>query len=132
YDEHDAVMLLERLKPGASLRAVKDDEVAVSAAADVMRKIWRPLPQKHYPFPTVGDWGKGFARLRKLYAGATGPISPAMFDDAELSCSQKWGLIEGAVMAGDSPERYCQWCGASKIQGSSKMEDFTSSSCWML
>src|SRR5689334_22390112 len=27
YDEHNAAMLLERLQPGTSLRAVKDDEV---------------------------------------------------------------------------------------------------------
>jgi streptomycin 6-kinase len=83
YDEHDAAMLLEHLKPGTSLRAVADDEAAISVAADVMRKIWQHLPQEHYPFPTVSDWGKGFARLRKLYAGGTGPLPPALFDKAE-------------------------------------------------
>jgi streptomycin 6-kinase len=102
YDEHDAVMLLERLKPGTPLRTVEDDEVAVSAAADVMRKIWRPLPQKHYPFPTVGDWGKGFARLRKLYAGGTGPIPPAMFDKAEkLYAELSASMAEPVLLHGD-------------------------------
>src|SRR5437588_1071451 len=83
YDGQDAAMLMERLKPGTSLRAVKNDEVAISAAADVMRKLWRPLSQEHYPFPTVCDWGKGFARLRKQYDGGTGPFPPALFDKAE-------------------------------------------------
>jgi streptomycin 6-kinase len=83
YDKHDAAMLLERLKPGTSLRSVEDDETAISAAAEVMRKIWRPLPQEHYPFPTVADWGKGFARLRKMYDGGIGPFPPAIFDKAE-------------------------------------------------
>ena len=102
YDEHDAVMLLERLKPGTPLRTVEDDEVAVAAAADVMRKIWRPLPQNHYPFPTVGDWGKGFARLRKLYAGGTGPIPPAMFDKAEkLYAELSASMAEPVLLHGD-------------------------------
>src|SRR5437588_934797 len=102
YDEHDAVMLLERLKPGTPLRAVEDDEVAISAAANVMRKIWRPLPQEHYPFPTVGDWGKGFARLRKLYAGGTGPIPPAMFNKAEKLYSElSASMAEPVLLHGD-------------------------------
>lgn len=83
YDAQDAAMLMERLKPGTSLRAVEDDEEAISAAARVMRQIWQPLPAEHYPFPTVAGWGKGFARLRKLYNGGTGPFPPALFDRAE-------------------------------------------------
>src|SRR3989442_1384851 len=102
YDEHDAVMLLEGLKPGTALRAVEDDEVAISAAADVMRKIWHPLLQNHYPFPTVCDWGKGFARLRKLYAGGTGPFPPAMFDKAEkLYAELSASMAEPVLLHGD-------------------------------
>jgi streptomycin 6-kinase len=102
YDERDAVMLLERLKPGTSLRAVDDDELAISAAADVMRKIWRPLPQKHYPFPTVCDWGKGFARLREQYNGRTGPFPPAIFDKAEkLYAELSASMAEPVLLHGD-------------------------------
>ena len=102
YDEHDAAMLLERLKPGTSLRAVEDDEAAISAAAAVMRKIWRPLPQKHYPFPTVCDWGKGFARLRNLYNGGTGPFPPAIFDKAEkLYTELSASMTEPVLLHGD-------------------------------
>jgi streptomycin 6-kinase len=102
YDERDAVMLLERLKPGTSLRAVEDDEIAISAAADVMRKIWRPLPQKHYPFPIVSDWGKGFARLREQYNGRTGPFPPAIFDKAEkLYAELSASMAEPVLLHGD-------------------------------
>ncbi len=102
YDEHDAAMLMERLKPGTSLRAVEDDEAAISAAAEVMREIWRPLPQKHYPFPTVGDWGKGFARLRKLYDGGTGPFPPVIFDKAEkLYAELSASMAEPVLLHGD-------------------------------
>src|SRR5579859_2678592 len=102
YDERDAAMLLERLKPGASLRAVEDDEIAISAAAGVMREIWRPLPQKHYPFPTVSDWGKGFARLREQYNGSAGPFPPAIFDKAEkLYAELSASMAEPVLLHGD-------------------------------
>jgi streptomycin 6-kinase len=102
YDEHNKAMLLERLKPGTSLRAVEDDEIAIEAAADVMRKIWRPLPQEHYPFPTVCDWGKGFARLRKLFDGGTGPFPTAVFDKAEkLYAELSASMAEPVLLHGD-------------------------------
>ena len=102
YDEHDAAMLLERLKPGTSLRAVEDDEAAISAAADVMRKLWHPLPRQHYPFPTVRDWYKGFARLRKLYDGGTGPFPRALFEKAEkLYAELSASMAEPVLLHGD-------------------------------
>ncbi|HEX9134888.1 MAG TPA: aminoglycoside phosphotransferase family protein [Ktedonobacteraceae bacterium] len=102
YDERNAAMLLERLKPGLSLRAVEDDEIAIEVAADVMRKLWRPLPRKHYPFPTVCDWGKGFARLRKLFDGGTGPFPPAVFDKAEkLYAELSASMVEPVLLHGD-------------------------------
>jgi streptomycin 6-kinase len=67
-----------------------------------MRKIWRPLPQKHHSFPTVCDWGKGFARLRTMYAGGTGPIQPAMFDKAEkLYAELCASMAESVLLHGD-------------------------------
>jgi streptomycin 6-kinase len=102
YDEQDAVMLLERLKPGTSLRIIEDDEEAISVAADVMRKTWRPLPQKHYPFPSVSDWGKGFARLRQLYGGGTGPLPQMVFDKAEkLYAELSVSMGEAVLLHGD-------------------------------
>jgi streptomycin 6-kinase len=103
YDEQDAAMLMERLRPGTSLRAVENDEVAISAAAEVMRKIWHPLPPEHYPFPTVADWGKGFARLRRQqYNGGSGPIPPALFDRAEkLYAELSASMAEPVLLHGD-------------------------------
>jgi len=102
YDEHDEVMLLELLKPGRSLRTVEDDKTAISVAANVMRKLWHPLPQKHYPFPTVEGWGKGFARLREQYDGGTGPFPPAIFDKAEkLYAELSASMTEPVLLHGD-------------------------------
>ena len=45
-----SVLLLERLVPGTLLGTLEDDEAATSAAATVMRQLWRPVPAGH-PFP---------------------------------------------------------------------------------
>ena len=102
YDEHDKAMLMERLKPGTSLRAVEDDEAAISAATAVMCRLWRPLPEQHYPFPTVSDWGKDFARVREQYDGGTGPFPAAMFDRAEkLYAELCASMAEPVLLHGD-------------------------------
>src|SRR2546430_1501519 len=44
FDRDDEVMVLERLMPGTLLSSVEDDEKAFSAAASVMKQLWRPVP----------------------------------------------------------------------------------------
>lgn len=93
YDGHGAVrilesddslgaFLLERIAPGHSLRSLDDDAEATRIAASVMRRLRTPVPENH-PFPTVADWGQGFARLRAQFDGATGPVPADLFDRAE-------------------------------------------------
>lgn len=102
YDHSNEIMLLEMLRPGTSLRAVEDDEAAIAAAAGVMRQLWRPLPEGHYAFPTVQDWGKGFARLRTLYNGGSGPLPAATFDRAEkLYVELCASMAESVLLHGD-------------------------------
>ena len=43
-DEERYWMLLERLNPGVMLPRWRDDEEATHIAAEVMKKIWRPIP----------------------------------------------------------------------------------------
>ncbi len=81
-DREREVLLLERLQPGTLLSAVEDDEEATAIAARLMRALWRPVPRDH-AFPSVGDWGEGFARLRRRYDGGTGPFPPALVEEAE-------------------------------------------------
>jgi len=47
----------------------------------VLLALHRPLPAEH-PFPTIADWGRGFARLRAAFDGTTGPFPPALVDQA--------------------------------------------------
>ncbi|MEA3335723.1 MAG: aminoglycoside phosphotransferase family protein [Chloroflexota bacterium] len=73
YDADLGAMLLERLQPGSPLRLVQDDEQATAIAAQVMQRLWRPVPA-NYSFKSVGDWAQGLGRLREQFGGGTGPL----------------------------------------------------------
>jgi streptomycin 6-kinase len=75
-------LLLERLRPGTTLRDAPDDDEATRAAARVMRRLWRPVGEDHR-FPTVARWGRGFDRLRAMFEGGTGPLPSALVERAE-------------------------------------------------
>ena len=81
-DTDRGVMLIERLHPGRPLTDVADDDEATSIAAQVMSALWRPLLADHR-FPSVADWGKGFAQLRATFDGATGPFTARLVEQAE-------------------------------------------------
>ena len=81
-DPDHGAMLLERLEPGVPLTSVRDDEEATSIAADVLGELWRPAPPDH-PFPTVADWARGLARLRRNFGGGTGPLPAPLVERAE-------------------------------------------------
>ena len=80
-------ILLERLKPGASLSSVSDEEKATSIAAQVMRRLRRPPPSVH-EFPTVSDWASGLKKLRERFDGATGPFSASLVDRTDTVFSE--------------------------------------------
>lgn len=81
-DPAGSAMLLERAIPGDMLIDEPDDEDATRIAARVMTALWRPAPAGH-AFPTVSDWGKGFARMRQRYDGGTGPLPADLTGRAE-------------------------------------------------
>ncbi len=84
-DPDAGLLLLERLRPGAVLTDRADeahDDEATTIAASVMRGLRRPAPPGH-DFPTVADWGEGFARLRARFGGGTGPLPTAQVEEAE-------------------------------------------------
>jgi streptomycin 6-kinase len=75
-------MLLERCEPGVPLGSVEDDAQATSIAADVMKRLWRPVPDDH-SFPLVSEWAQGLARLRRRFGGGTGPLPTRLVEEAE-------------------------------------------------
>ena len=105
-DVERGAMLLERLKPGAPLDTVEDDGEAMSIAADVLRRLWRPAPADHQ-FPLVSDWARGLARLRRHFRGGTGPLPAALVEEAEalfaelISSQAEPVLLHGDVHHGN-------------------------------
>lgn len=82
WDLELGAMLLERCEPGTPLIAVEDDDVATSAAAGVLRRMWRPAPTER-TFPLISDWATGLDRLRRRFGGETGPMPAALVEGAE-------------------------------------------------
>ena len=76
------VLLLERLTPGKMLLAVDNDDEATQIAAQLMKKLWRPVPATHH-FPSVADWSQGLVRLRETFNGTTGPFPKKLVETAE-------------------------------------------------
>jgi streptomycin 6-kinase len=91
FDEEKCWMVLERLTPGDMLVTVKDDEKATRIAAEVMRKIWRPvesIPQHTvglHKFIRLSDWFDGLKSLRAAYNGWTGPLNEKLVKRVEAS-----------------------------------------------
>ncbi len=83
FDLTDGVALIERVQPGHTLAGL-DDETATSIAAAVMQQLWQTQADALFPeFPTIQQWGEGFARLRTCFNGGTGPLPAAWVDRAE-------------------------------------------------
>jgi streptomycin 6-kinase len=100
YDEERYWMLLERLNPGVMLSTLEDDEEATHIAAEVMKKIWRPLgldtsrekhaglldQQEDYSkFIKLSDWFDGLNNLRPMFNGGTGPLNEKLVERVERS-----------------------------------------------
>jgi streptomycin 6-kinase len=105
FDEEKYWMLLERLQPGKMLVSMEDDEEATHVAAEVMKKIWRPVESVHLSYSWDGlpdaqqqaarlqkfiqltDWFDGLQRLRQRFDGGTGPLDEDIVRRAERSVS---------------------------------------------
>ncbi|HVX30275.1 MAG TPA: aminoglycoside phosphotransferase family protein [Nitrolancea sp.] len=94
-DETDNVLLLERCLPGHSLRARTDGE-AIEIAGSLMRRLWASGPADS-DFPSLADWGRGFARLRRHFQG-TGPFPVALVERAERTFSAFSPTAENVVL----------------------------------
>ena len=99
-DEERYWMLLERLNPGVMLSTLEDDEEATHIAAEVMKKIWRPLETlessslllnveqqavRLQSFIQLSDWFDGLNNLRPMFNGGTGPFNEKLVERAESS-----------------------------------------------
>ena len=81
-DAEKGMLLLERLRPGTLLATLKDDDQATGIAADVMKKIHRPVPHQH-GFLSLRAWFDELKNLRSRFGGGTGPFPERTFETAE-------------------------------------------------
>lgn len=103
YDEEKCWMLLECIKPGVMLVTLENDEEATHIAAEVMRKIWRPLEALEsasllanvekqasglQSFIQLSDWFDGLKRLRSRFNGGTGPFNEKLVARVEDSVKE--------------------------------------------
>lgn len=100
-DDTVVALLLERLEPGETLATLEDDAAATEIAANVMKRLFRPLPPDH-AFPTIERWGQAFERIRERYDGGCGSFPAELFEPAarlyvELCASQ----AEPVLLHGD-------------------------------
>ena len=82
-DAEKGMLLLERLLPGRRLAALEDDEQATRIAAEVMRHLWRHVPENRNDFIQLQDWFGEFRRLRQKFEGGTGPLPEKLVATAE-------------------------------------------------
>ena len=55
WDPKLRAILLEHAEPGEMVETLKDNVAEISAAAEVMRGLWRPVPEGHF-LPLARDW----------------------------------------------------------------------------
>jgi streptomycin 6-kinase len=100
-DAERGVMLLERLLPGTMLTSVEDDARAVSIAAEVMRRLWRPAPPDT-PLPGVATWLEAFPKMRARFGGGTGQLPAGVVERAERLAEELLAsATERMVLHGD-------------------------------
>ena len=96
YDEEKYWMLLERLHPGVMLVTLEEDEEATHIAAEVMKKIWRPVESSNSPliqerapglhnFIQLTEWFDGLKRLHQKFDGGVGPFDEKIVQHVERS-----------------------------------------------
>jgi streptomycin 6-kinase len=81
-DDQLGALLIRRLVPGTPLSHAEDDKRATVIGVQLIRDLPIAEPSDHQ-FPTIGDWGLAFDRLRARFDGETGPLPSRMVDKAE-------------------------------------------------
>jgi streptomycin 6-kinase len=77
-------LLLERLEPGTMLTEVaeRDDDAATVIAAGLLRRLWRPLPERHGLRP-LESWCAAYDRNRQALSHGADGFPAALFRRAD-------------------------------------------------
>jgi streptomycin 6-kinase len=95
-DKSLGALLLERVDPGTTLAAEKDQVKASEIAAQTMLKLWQAAPVRG-DFRSLDDWTGGLVTLRAHFSGNTGPLDANLVDIAEK--------VRAELLQGKPPSR---------------------------
>jgi streptomycin 6-kinase len=96
-------LLIERLEPGTMLVEVaeSDDDAATVIAAGVLRRLWRPVPERHGLRP-LDNWCAAYDRNREALSRGAGGFPAALFQRADALRGDLLASIETpTVLHGD-------------------------------
>ena len=99
YPERGA-LLLERIEPGTFLGDHPDRDEAISIACRLLRRLWRPVPERH-PFPSVRELAQGWAiELPERFDRLRMPFEITLLRTAEGLCGEfASSTVEPSVLA---------------------------------
>lgn len=102
-DRDLGALLIERIEPGNTLVAVaeSDDAAATSIAAEMLRQLWRPVPEPH-GLRTLESWCDAYDRNRAALARGEGGFPADLFQRADAIRRDLLSSTEGpALLHGD-------------------------------
>lgn len=76
-DAELGVVLLERVRPGAPLAKLADDDRATAIAAQVMQRLWLSLPVEHR-FPDLRGWTRSLSHYAERQCRGDAPANGAL------------------------------------------------------
>jgi streptomycin 6-kinase len=97
-DASRGILLLERLRPGLTLKSVQDDEEATLIAARLMKRMRAAGDVRHGAFRTVEEWSRGMEKLRQHFGAGTGPIPEALVRRAEMLYPQLCSTVRSPLL----------------------------------
>ncbi len=102
-DLESGALLLERLKPGTKLAEVaeSDDDAATLIAADIIRQLWRPVPEGS-GLRALESWCDAFERNRNVLSNGASGFPATLFRRADALRQELLDSTEApAVLHGD-------------------------------
>ena len=88
-------LLLRRVRPGTLLAEIKDDDRAISVAAQMMTALWRPAPLDH-GFRSIECWCRGLHEYP-----ADGPLPTALVERARATLHDLGGGAGATLVHAD-------------------------------
>jgi streptomycin 6-kinase len=96
------IMLMEHILPGTMLASLEDDEQMTEVAANIMHRIWKPVPPDHH-LTSVEQWTHDLETLPALPINSYGPFPGHLIDKGRALFKELLGTGEPpSLLHGDA------------------------------